>query len=376
MRAMGKLRLIGYGSMFLCLGALLQAASAPTIRSAENRWFEIVALDAAAAGYTEVLSRHLVDRAMVFMDARSMDFPQRILVKLRPPEYADFEEAFRIELGDGGFVTLNVRWDERLDLATFCTALSEAFILRYTHYNYGPDAVLRVPGWTVQNLGQDVYFSLRPALLAESIQRARQQEILELSELLSMPLRSDRPAASGFLLMDALQRAGMPRGVVREIYRTALSGGDVIPLITAFLGIDAVDVEAWWSGTYQQLGQTQMSVFERLEDSRDWVEALASFEREEAVINLRRLWELREDPAIRDLVAARLDLLRIRIIRVNPAYFNAARSLGVLFEIILDNGRPHEYIGALSKYLSDRDNAREIERIVRDALLPVPYTTL
>lgn len=368
MLAMGKLRWLGYTFCCFLVGATSAATSGPSLRSADNRWFEIVALDARSVGYAEALSRQVVDRAMLYMDIRQMSFPQRILVQLRPPEYVDFEGPFRLQIGDGGFITLHVRWDERMDLPTFCAALSEAFVLRYAYFNFGPSAMDRVPAWAVQTLALDVYFSLRPGLLFEAVKQAREDGAPGLTELLGQRWTSGSLEVSGFLMIERLQGAGMSRGSIRQLYEAGLSGGDVLPLITGFLGVDAVGADTWWAETLAQMEQSQMTVFERLEDSRSWVEAFAHFEVDGEVINLRQLWELREDPSVRDLVAARLELLRIRIARVNPAYFNAARSLGVLFETILERRRSHEYIGGLSKFLGDRDSGLAIERIVQDAL--------
>ena len=65
---------------------------------------------------------------------------------------------------------------------------------------------------------------------------------------------------------------------------------------------------------------------------RGFLESLAIFQQEDESLNLQQVWALRSDPAIFEAIEARYEILRMRMSGVNPAYFNAARSLGLLFE--------------------------------------------
>jgi hypothetical protein len=51
-------------------------------------------------------------------------------------------------------------------------------------------------------------------------------------------------------------------------------------------------------------------------------------------------------------LSARREIIRLRLERVNPAYFNAARSLGALYET-LETERESEFSHALTAYLTD-----------------------
>jgi len=53
--------------------------------------------------------------------------------------------------------------------------------------------------------------------------------------------------------------------------------------------------------------------------------------------------------------------LLLRMARINPAYYNPARSLGVLFESILQETPSHLYLHHLTIYLSDWEDAKEMQ---------------
>jgi hypothetical protein len=57
------------------------------------------------------------------------------------------------------------------------------------------------------------------------------------------------------------------------------------------------------------------------------------------------------------------------MVRINPAYYNAAYSLGVLFENLLLNEAPHKYLHALTLFLSDWEDAKELQEAVEAELL-------
>ena len=84
--------------------------------------------------------------------------------------------------------------------------------------------------------------------------------------------------------------------------------------------------------------------------------------------NLRELWELREEAALREILRARRELIALRLERVNPAYFNAARSLGALYETVLEGGEAHRFLRELTGFLGDFEDAKQLHEAVHSAL--------
>ena len=71
---------------------------------------------------------------------------------------------------------------------------------------------------------------------------------------------------------------------------------------------------------------------------------------------------------MRSLIEARYEILKIRIMRVNPAYFNAARSLGALYETYLKGEKRHKYIHGLTAFLGDFEDGKALEETVQESL--------
>jgi hypothetical protein len=356
---------------FILLGVGSPEIAAQTLRSAENSHFEIVALDTRSIRFVDTLSRHIAETAGQFLDRRRMAFPQRILVRLKPGQYVDFQGAYRTTIGERGFVTVDLLWDENLSLMQCCRALSEALLLRYSHYHHGPSAAENLREWTVASLGTRSFFKLRPALHTVLAEEFQQRQPRQLAVLLSRKWDATPREGSGYWVFQSLQQSGLPPRKIREMFVAAVAGEDVSPILVEILQSNnrAVNLEDWWAQVRLASASAQRAVFEDLAGSRQWIGELSEFELEEKPANLRQIWMQRDKPAVRKILEARLELLRIRITRVNPAYFNAARSLGLLFETMLQSDQSHEFIGALSQFLGDFEDTKEIERMVEEELL-------
>ncbi len=368
-----------YGRLFLGLAGIavftgLSCLKAEdTLHTAENSHFEIVAVDPRSPRYLDELSRHVVEINARYLHPERLDFPRRILVNLKPESYVDFEGYYEIRLAEGGFVTLNLRWTEDLELMLCCRALTEALLVRYAHYNHGPESWGDLPEWTVSALGTAAYLSLRPSQWPTVVQMTHGDEIPELADLLARKWDGETHSLDGFWLLQSLERRDSGRMLSRRAVQAAIADADVAILLEAFIQPGAADAEAqslrqWWVQSRNELLNSDFTAFERLHVSRAWIEKLSAFEWEGEAINLRQLWTLRKEPDVKQMIEARYEILRLRLARVNPAYFNAARSLGALLETLLEGEKVYEYIGNLGKFLGDFEDTKEIEAIVNEKL--------
>jgi hypothetical protein len=344
------------------------------LRSASNAQFEIIGLHGRSVSYVEELSRHIVEVAGRYLDRSALQFPQRILVSLKPPEYVNFEGDYSVRFGERGFVNLDLRWDESLNLLTTCRALSEALLVRYSIFNYGQAGPNFLPKWPATAIGTKAYIVLRPA---------QSKRLIDWTEFTATPTvgsllrrKWNEPAAdlNAYLFLQAIERGGLDRRRVRSLMAQSIAGQDVAEELagrvlsnsptTENLGLDD-----WWRASFQELLTLPVEPMETMEDSRLWIEALADLSNAELKnLNLSRLWHERENEAMRELINARYELLKLRILRVNPAYFNAARSLGALFETYLASERRHKYIFNLTVFLGDLEDSRALQEKVEEAL--------
>ncbi len=81
------------------------------------------------------------------------------------------------------------------------------------------------------------------------------------------------------------------------------------------------------------------------------------------------LWTHRADEALRAVLAARQQIIALRLERVNPAYFNAAQSLGALYETTLQTERRFEFIHAFTAYLSDWEDTKRLHEKAHELLV-------
>ena len=82
--------------------------------------------------------------------------------------------------------------------------------------------------------------------------------------------------------------------------------------------------------------------FESLSFSKNWLEALGDFSSIEIQStqakhnSLHLLWLNREDPSVVQFIEARIRLISYALNQINPLYYNAAQSLALTYQKILD----------------------------------------
>ena len=115
-----------------------------------------------------------------------------------------------------------------------------------------------------------------------------------------------------------------------------------------------------------------------LDASRTWIEELANFDNYTdlgvELNNLMELWKYRNNETLRSTLEARREIIRLRIERVNPAYFNVALSLGILFDKALEAEHKYEFIHALAVYLSDWSDTKQLHEKAFELLSEISNT--
>lgn len=368
----------------LCLGFLVAGTAfsqaAPSLRSARNEHFEIVGLDVRSVNYVNELSLFATDISGRYLDRGGMAFPLPILVSLRPDEHANFPGDYQIRLATRGSVELDIRWEDSMTLERSCRALAEALLTQYALFNHGPEAVGMLRFWTVDALAREIYISLRPGGLVILLDRTRGREASPISALLEATASSPEAADRyGYWLLETMQSAGLARSEVGRLFRQAIAGIDAEGALAAAVQpaeptAEPLPLQTWWRGQLSAILAREYEVVETMEASRLWLSALARFntpltlDSGEVQLNLRSIRTHRDNTEVREWVRARYEILRLRMARVNPAYYNPARSLGVLFEALLREAPPHEYLHALTLYLSDWEDAKAMEQVVEEKL--------
>lgn len=344
------------------------------LQSAGNPQFEIVGLHGRSVNYVDDLSRQVVMVAERYLNRRNLQFPQRILISLKPAEYVDFEGDYTVRIKERGFVNLDLRWEASLSLLTTCRAISEALLVRHSILIYGRVGADFLPKWPATSIGTKAYLSLRPAQASQLADWLDAEATPRIEDLLRRNWAERMEDFNGYALLAAMEQSGIERKKVRSLMARSISGENISEALAPLIQPDDSDAESlqvngWWRAAFSSLLIPAAESMETMEDSRAWIEALSDFSNTEyKAFNLSQLWDERENKGLRQLIEARYEILRLRIIRVNPAYFNAARSLGALFETYLSGEKRHQYVHQLTGFLGDFEDSKELEEAVVEAL--------
>jgi hypothetical protein len=364
-------------------GAFAQQ-SVSGLRSLSNDHFDVIGLHMRSVSYVNELSALSVQIAERYLPREGLAFPSNILISLRPENHVDFKGDYRIRLAGRGSVQVDLRWEDSMTLERSCYAISEALLVQYAIYNYGTEASNLLRSWTISALANDIYLTLRPAVFADLLKAAQETEVPNLAEILeSSRSRLADPSAGGYWLLQTMKSGTLERPVFRSLFQQAIAGIDIEGALTAAIGsrrpaAELMPLQTWWVQELSLMFDQEYEVVETMEVSRDWLSKLGRFDlplilglqpaNEELKLDLRAIWTHRAIPRVQELVQARYEILRLRMTRVNPAYYNSALSLGELFEGILNDESSHKYLHSLTMYLSEWVDAKEMQDSLENIL--------
>lgn len=356
----------------LVLGSGGIASGQDNLRTLRNPYFETVGLDLRSVNYINDLTAIAVEISQRYLESEGLAYPMPILVNLRPEEHFDFEGDHQISLGPRGSVQLDLRWEEPLSLERTCYLLTDALLVQYAIFNYGPGAEANLPLWPISGLSTEVYLRLRPSAFMDRAALAKSMPLPSSAEVLFASPENPKAASFGFWMLQALKGSSADRATVKKLFQLSLTGTDITEALTASVQWqvpteEPISIEDWWETQMQKILSREYEVVESMETTRQWLHALADFSQpikvgeEELKLNLRSLWKHRDTEEIRELVGARYEILKLRLVRANPAYYNPAQSLGTLYEVLLQEDSAYRYVHALTIYLSDWEDAKDMQ---------------
>lgn len=351
-------------------------AASGQLVSSDNGHFKIVSLDSRSARVVNELSQLVIEQIQPYLNLQQPKFWPRIRVALRPQQHVDFEGDYRIKVAAAGLVTLDLKWEQGLPLTAACAALTDAYLQCYTLRNFGPRALEQMSRWPARSLAIAAYLKLRPAELVtlkrrlESDSRITLAQMFESSEDL---LTQQAVDWESYALLAWLRQREVSMASLRNLIESGLRGADLpAQLLYQFPELEDSEQSSGWSLQRQKIEIANFEWCEALSVSETWLQQMASFQQFKQAgfefHNLRDLWPHRHEPMLQQMLKARLAILKLRMDEVNPAYFNTARSLGVLFEALLSEHTKFVFVHALSDYLTTSEDAKLLQRRVLQAM--------
>ena len=368
----------------LCGSRAIAQQALLDLRSMGNDHFDVVGLHLRSVSYVNELSAYTVRIAERYLPTKGLAFPSNILISLRPEANVDFEGDYRIRIAERGSVQLDILWEDSMTLERICYVISEALLVQYSVFNHGIEAANQLRSWTISALANDVYLTLRPAKFVDLMKTAQEAEVSELNGILE-PSRSGAavPSAWGYWLMQTMKLGKLERTVLRGLFQQAIAGIDIEEALAAAIWAsqptaELLPVQTWWEHQLGFIFGQEYEIVETMEVSREWLAKLGRFDTQlnlesqeakvELKLDLRAIWMYRAKSEVRELIRARYEILRLRMARINPAYYNTAQSMGVLFESILNDELAYKYLHSLTVYLSDWVDAQEMQESLENIL--------
>lgn len=359
----------------LYLGFLLSFSqllfSEPTeLKITENTFFEIVGTDIQSTQFANELSDYVAESILKEFAEDNYLPTRKILVQLLNKDTAFSEDkSYKLNISDLGFVTLNVAWDESLSLPKMIEALVVSFVQSLGYANYGHLFLDECPSkaWLLKGLSQNIYLSLRPSVSRLFYEKA----ILDgfdpnhlKAKLSDMSVPSE---AQSFALYRLINSYPISREDRLKIYKQSLLGKDSSQLILSAFGLETVEsLRSTLSSFLNTQLKNNSAQFESLASSKNWLEVLGDFSSIEIKStkakdnSLHLLWENRADPAVVQFIEARIRLISLALNQINPLYYNAAQSLALTYQKILDGVEEWELLFYFSDFLGELDKANAV----------------
>lgn len=380
----------GYSAIFFSLSAIFFSLTsvfalstsewaASDLIVSENRHFQIVGRDAPSVAYISQLSSFIAESVLVELADPRYDNSRTVLVQLNEVSPGG-TQAYSVQISQLGFVTLSIYWQDKLDLYSTIEGLVCGFIQAYGYASYGALYSVPVPAnaWIIQALASNAYVQLRPKMARSFYLEAEGApfNFLLFEGRFGNSLESHPMAAQSFALYRWMKKQSLSAGNKQKIIRSALQGiGSLENLLghcsveskTAFLEI--------WKAFLQQEQAKYRGQFFDLNRSKVWLESLASFseisfetDTQFEDLRVQSLWSQRESPEFRRTLEARIELITMALSRINPLYYNAAQSLALSYQTLLDAEYKWELLYYFADYLQAMDRAQELHAQITEAL--------
>ena len=340
------------------------------LKISENAFFEIVGTDLGSTQYTNELSNYVADS--ILSDFYQKDYlpSRRILVQLLNTESTFHDSDFyELSVSNLGFVTLNIQWNESLSLPMMIEALTVSFIQSFGYSSYGERFLDKYPSkaWILKGLSQNIYVSLRPNVARLFYKQAIIDgfEAVHLNaNFLAISAPSDAQSFGfyGYIKSNLISRKDRLR-----IFQDALVGKDSLLAIYRSFNFDSEEsLQNGLSDFLESQYRYNLPQFESLSTSKNWLEALGDFSSIEIQStqakhnSLHLLWLNREDPSVMQFIEARIRIISYALNQINPLYYNAAQSLALTYQKILDGVEEWELLYYFSDFLGELDKANTV----------------
>ncbi len=267
------------------------------------------------------------------------------------------------QIFDNGAVVLSAKWDENLDLTSFCRLVSGGALRAVAQYFGGAQGMKNLPYWLELAFESALEQRLRfgvvndMARLAERSQPESAKKIfgLERGNVADIELSK----AHAYWNLEALKEltgVKFPRFFKNLIAKNA-SAEDEYLILCDTLGLSPEDVDMRWQTVVTAMIYSKLGGIQSMETTRDEIKRLAilPFIKENGEVeglSGMQLFERRDEEGLEELTANRIFELKVALSKSNPVYHNALVALGRIYEALYD-GDEELYRSSLTDFAKE-----------------------
>ncbi len=245
--------------------------------------------------------------------------------------------------------------------------------MRAVYYRYGRSGVDQISAWVIAGLAEKLFLRLRPSLIESYKGEFRALEATAMNRAMRARWGSECDSITAYALVESVDFLIPKHTAASQILEAALVGVPVekeLKLLQSEINPANPDA-AWWEAGVEALHRRSDGSVDSMEESRQWLEALARMDAFRDALNIRNLRELgvqRVDAEVRSVIAQRRRAILNGMLRVNPLYYNTAQSLGRFYEQILFEEPGYRRTRTLIDYLNDWNAALRMQALAERAL--------
>lgn len=337
-------------------------------RITNNRYFEIVSEDYASLQTVAQIAQEMGDLGSAYYSVSNRIQP--ILVQLRQPSAVSFHGDYQIRPQANGEITIDIKWSELTEIKVVSQALASGFLNRVAIARFGLAATSKIPDWLELAFSELLLTKLRPAYADYQLAYALRTPMLLAEQILTAqaPLVDDQAqvANNAYFLFKNLEYE-LAEDVLRRVLLEFLANRAPWEVMQHAFPQDLNSrktLELWWAVAFQNYVRSRQGLFYAMRESREWIERLSVFTLEldgkEHRVQGPELWEMQHAAGMDLLLFHRLREIKLQMQKVNPVYFNALLSLGLIFEALQVNSE-QLFVQHYQQFLDDYENAVKLE---------------
>ncbi len=338
----------------------------------ERPFFLIAGYDFAGNHYVENICNEWLEMMRVYLSFRE-EFKYPVIVQLVPSQEASFLAPYTIAMSHLGEVKVSIRWGKDTEFGYLCQAIARGFLLSWAVHEYGGAVYGKIPPWLDIAMGLRLQTYFRPRMRDFLRSESKLLPTLSFEQVVSAdsPLQQDVRVLGlhAYWLLEMCEDETTNRQQFSALLKALLQGVPTMTAIKNSIKSQSLETDAvlWWAVGFQNCVRSHRYAIHTLSESRGLLETyerlIVDIDGVDTHLNLRGLWQYRHRPTVQAAIQWRLRELKLDLHQINPVFYNALHSLGIIYESYLN--RDADFFPQHERaYLREKSIAEKMEQTI------------